>query len=137
MTATFAQYPIASGTYCSVAEVLPLVGSQSISNNMEVPSGSHHIQPAVDGYYRVGANIQIAGQTITQSVFYIKQNSNIINQYFVDVLGTMVVTFETVIYAHAGDSISLYLTVGTGGAVIINPPSNLLYPSALFAYLID
>lgn len=68
----FAQYPIASGTYTSVAEVLPLVGSQSISNNMEVPSGSHHIQPAVDGYYRVGANIQIAGQTITQSVFLYK-----------------------------------------------------------------
>ena len=136
MTATFAQIPFVSGTYTSVAQRLPIIDAQAISNNMRTP-GADHIVIDVDGYYRIGANIQIAGVIGSQSLFYLEQNSNIINQYFVDVLGTMVVAFETVIYAVGGDTVTLYITVGTGGAVIINPPSNLLYPSALFAYLID
>jgi len=136
MTATFAQYPIMSGTYTSVAQELTLIAAEGISNNVEVPSGSHHIQVAVDGYYRVGANLQITGKVGSQSLFYIKQNTNVVNQYFVDVLGNMMVAFETVIYASSGDGIFLYLTVSTGGAVILNG-DNLLYPSALFAYLID
>jgi hypothetical protein len=136
MTATFAQIPLTGGTYTSVAQRLPIIDSLAISSNMGTP-GAHHIVINTDGYYRIGANVQIAGQSGTQSLFYLEQNSNIINQYFVDVLGVMVVAFETVIYANGGDTVTLYLTVGTGGAVIINPPSNLLYPSALFAYLID
>lgn len=136
MTATFAQIPFVSGTYTSIAQQLPLALSQVNSNNMGVPGDGYITIGSTSGYYRIGANIQIAGKIGSQSVFYIKHNSTIIEQYFVDELGNQVVAFETIIYATAGDTISLHLTVGTGGAVIINPPNNLLYPSALFAYLI-
>ena len=137
MTATFAQYPITGGTYNSIAEKLVLIAAQGTSNNVQNPSGPKHIQIAVDGYYRVGANIQITGDVGSQSVFYLERNSNIINQYFVDILGNMVVAFETVIYAVSGDQISLYLSVNTQGYVSINGQNNSFYPSALFAYLID
>src|ERR1700677_2595059 len=113
MTATFAQIPIMGGTYTSSANKLPILIPLGLTINMG-SSGSHHIQikeDGYDGYYRIGANVQITGTIGSQSVFYLEQNSTLINQYFVDILGNMLVSFETVIYAVGGDQISLYLTV--------------------------
>ncbi len=142
---TFAQIPIIGGVYNSIAILLLLDDVRATYSNMEF--GPHYPVPNTDGYvkyievtnpgyYRVAANLQISGVTGSQAVFYIKQNSNVINQYFLDIVGNMIVSFETTTYCAPNDKITLNLTVSTNGAVIINPPNSPTYPSALFAYLL-
>ena len=136
MTATFAQIPIQPGLYNSVAQRLPIIDALAISSNMGTP-GNHHIMVNSEGYYRVVANLQITGVIGSQAVLYFEQNTTIINQYFLDVTGNMIVSFETVMNCNHNDTITLYLTVSTNGAVLINPANSPYYPSALSAYLID
>lgn len=135
----FAQIPITGGTYNSIAQRLPLVDSAAVMVNMT--NGPHHIGVSYDGYYRVSANLQITGVIGSQAVVYIQQISgsqtNLINQYFLDITGNMVVSFENVIYGLVNDQISIYLTVSTNGAVIINPMNSPTYPSQLSAFILD
>ena len=140
MTATFAQIPFTGGTYSSSAQVLPVTTSLAISSNMGAP-GPHSIAVATAGYYRLVANLQISGTVGSQAIFWFNQllngNSNIVNQYQLDILGNMVVSFETVVYCSSGTHLSLYITVSTGGSVILDSAFSAYSPSALFAYLID